>query len=190
MTAPPVNDRRVEEKLCRILAPLDRHLDRGSTLLAAALIVVVPGTFLCLWMPGLLDRYRSLGGAFAAAGVVIAVGFAWDALASRLALWRFEWAFPSGSGERDVAYRMLNEMQTPTRAEDRLRELLAHTAGDRVRRNRHQLPPSIDAAPAIDPVAPDRVPASDWAIPTRPGYYDYIPLEPKDAEDRPPLGQG
>jgi hypothetical protein len=133
-----------------------------------------------------------VGCGFIAFIVVIAIGFAWDALISRLTLWRFDSAFPVGTAERDLAVRMLSEMETPTRAEDRLRDLLAQVSGDRVQRSKQQrsaLPPA-DALPAIDPVPPEQLPRVEGEGPVGPGYYDYIPLEPKKAEDRPPLGQG
>jgi hypothetical protein len=88
---------------------------------------------------------------------------------------------------------MLAEMETPTQAEDRLREMLGRWSGLRVRRHRPKeaVLPDPDRVPAIDPTPPEQVPLSEGQpAPGRPGYYDYIPLEPKKAEDRPPLGKG
>lgn len=187
------DERHIEETLRTILGPLDRHLERGGALFMAAFLGAAPVTFLSLWLLTEVGGKKALGWAAAAVGVAILLGLAWDALVARLARWRFNAHFPAGTPTRETALRVLVEMETPSRAEHRLLELLTQTPARRIRRRPAGDPmPSRDAVPAIDPVPP-AVGSHEAAAPaSRSGYYDYIPLQPRaqNDEDRPPLQQG
>lgn len=175
-----LKENEVERALRDILEPLDRHLERGGTFLAAALLGVVPATFFSLWLGLNFSGIRAAGWAVVALGLVVALGVGWDALVAWLARWRFDRSFPFGSPQREVALRILDEMQTPTRAEERLRASLSRTQEGRVvRRRQEEALPPVDAVPAIDPVPPSGpMQAPPLPPPGKGGYYDYIPLEP------------
>jgi hypothetical protein len=183
MTAPSLDDRSIERQLRAVLEPLDRHLEWGGTLLAAALVGVVPATFLSLWLLSPLGAKQALGWSVAAFLVVLVVGIAWDTLAARLAAWRFNRKFPEGSLAREAAMVVLAEMESPSKAEERLRASLLRSSR-RVIRHRHgRGGPPADAVPAIDPAPPAR-PIRAPLLPPPPrrggGYHDYIPLEPPE----------
>jgi len=173
-TAP--DDRSVEEALRRILEPLDRHLDRVNRAFALALILVIPGVFLILWLyPGSQIQGRhALGWAIGAFVLVVLLGLGWDALVARLARRRFDRHFPHGSPARAAALRVLAEMETPNRAEEKLREALSSGSPDRIVRRRE--------AGAAGEAAPGPLNAPPAAGPRPGGYYDYIPLEPRTGE--------
>lgn len=172
MSASPGQDERsVEEALRQILEWLDRHLDYIHRAFALALILVIPGVFLILWLPNFeISGRRALGWAIGAFVLVVLVGIGWDALIARLARRRFDRAFPQGAAARAAALRVLPEMQTPNRAEEKLREALESASPDRIIRRREG---AADAPLGLDRAAP---PA---AGPRPGGYYDYIPLEPR-----------
>jgi hypothetical protein len=184
--APPQDDRLVEEKLRQILEPYDRHLDRLATIQSLALVVVVPATFLCLWLLMDMMAKHALGWAAVGFGTTVVLALGWDALVTRLACRRFDRYFPHDSPVRGVAVRILSEMQTPSRIEEKLREKVPSAAPARIVRHSHasgQSPgtsPAAPVPPALPPVTPD--PATGQ----RPGgYYDYIPLEPRTPEEPP-----
>jgi hypothetical protein len=183
---PGLNESSIERALRDILEPLDRHLERGNTFLAAALLGIVPTTFFVLWLIFDLSGKHALGWAALAFGVVIVLGVCWDAVVARLARWRFNSRFPFGSPEREAALRILDEMETPSKAEERLRSMLSRSSVHRVVRRRQEtaLPPA-DAVPAIDPVpptAPLKAPQTP-PPPGKGGYYDYIPLELRQRQE-------
>ncbi len=181
MYAPPtLDDRSIERTLRAILEPLDRHLEWGNTLLAAALVGVVPVLFLPLWLLSPLGAKLAAGWSLVAFFLVIVLGVTWDALVARLALWRFNRHFPEGTPARDAALAVLAEMESPSKAEERLRVGLQRPANRVVRRRRDTGPPPADAVPAIDPTPPANPIRAPLPVPPprQGGYYDYIPLEP------------
>lgn len=171
------DDRSVERALRQILEPLDRHLDHVNRAFALALILVIPGVFLGLWLyPGstIIGRH-ALGWAIGAFILVILLGIGWDALVARLARRRFDRHFPHDTPARTAALRVLTEMETPNRAEEKLREALSNASADRIVRRREGPPAEAPAA-----WAPDAPPEGrPLAGPGPGGYYDYIPLEPR-----------
>ncbi|MBY0228505.1 MAG: hypothetical protein K2W96_04415, partial [Gemmataceae bacterium] len=149
-----MEERSVEQGLRDILEPLDAHLDWANTLLAAALVGIVPAVFLLLWLVLEFSGKHALGWAAASFLAVVLAGIAWDWTLSRLARWRFDWRFPRGSTEREAALRMLAEMESPSKAEERLRDSLSRGSIRRVVRRPSPALPAADAVPAIDPVPP------------------------------------
>jgi hypothetical protein len=181
-----LDERPVEEALRQILDPLDRQLEYGRTLLAAALMLVVPALFLWLWLVKDELAIRALGWSGLGFGLLLVLGFGWELLMERVVRRRFERRFPAGSPARAVALRILAQMETPSKAEEKLRDLLAATSPDRIVRHRPpeapapllELPPEVPEPPPAPPASQDTNPA-----PRPGGYYDYIPLEPRSAED-------
>jgi hypothetical protein len=198
MSEPFVTDEKpVERALREILAPLDRQLARVTAFLPLGLVTIVPGVFFVFWLIIDLTGRRSLvlaGGAFCA---LVAIYLAWEIAVARMARWRFDHRFPSGTPQRSAALHMLFEMESPSKAEDKLRVALASSSADRIVRRR----PASDApvawtTPLNDDTTPQAAigngdtttqPAIGSTPTPRPGgYYDYIPLEPRHSDsDRP-----
>lgn len=183
MNEPLVTDEKpVERALREILEPLDRQLARVSAFLPLGLITIVPSVFFYFWLGLDQTGRRSLviaGGAFCA---LVAIYLAWEIVVARMARRRFDRRFPPGTAERSAALHMLFEMESPSKAEDKLRVALGSTSPDRIVRRR----PASEVPDAWTPEASQ--PAID-PHPTTPrggGYYDYIPLEPRPGDsDRP-----
>ena len=180
MNEPLVTDEMpVERALRAILEPLDRQLVRASALLPLGLLTIVPSVFFFFWLSLDYTGRRSLivsGGSFCA---LAAIYLAWEILVARLARRRFDRRFPPGTAERSAALHMLFEMESPSRAEDKLRAALGNSSPDRIVRRRpaNEIPAvwtQEEPQPATDP----------HPTPRAGGYYDYIPLEPRagDAE--------
>ena len=189
--SPEPDERPVEKALRELLDPLDRHLERGRTLLAGALVLVVPAAFLLLWLVWDMAGKFAAGWAVVALGVLVVLGLGWEMVMERLVRWRFDRRFPHGSVTRGVALRILSQMETPNKAEEKLRGVLSSTSPERIVRHRsgsadEQPLPLLELPPAQPepPVPPASTPPSTNKA-TRPGgYYDYIPLEPRPVEDR------
>lgn len=182
-----MDERSVEQGLRDILEPLDAHLDWASTLLAASLVGIVPAVFLLLWLVLEFSGKFALGWAAVAFLGVVLAGIVWDWMLSRMARWRFDYRFPRQSAEREAALRLLAEMESPTKAEERLRDSLSRGSIRRVVRKPAPALPPIDAVPAIDPVPPAVPPSRAGMKPLPPqqgGYADYIPLQPRTPEGR------
>ena len=180
MNEPLATDEKpVERALREILEPLDRQLARASAFLPLGLLTIVPSVFFFFWLGLDYTGRRSLivaGGSFCA---LAATYLAWEIVVARLARRRFDRRFPTGTVERSAALHMLFEMESPSRAEDKLRVALGNTSPDRIVRRRpaNEIPVTWtqeEPHPAIDP----------HPTPRAGGYYDYIPLEPRagDAE--------
>src|SRR5262245_48297459 len=103
------DDSPVEQALRELLAPLDRHLERGRTVLAAAL-VLAPGPFILLWLLSRIEAKTAAGWSVLAFGVLVLAGLAWESLMSRFIRWRFDRRFPDGSTARSAALRILNQI--------------------------------------------------------------------------------
>jgi hypothetical protein len=185
-TPPDSNERQIAHRLQAVLVPLDRQIDWGNTLLAAALVFAVPGTFLGLWLLTDTGAKRALGWSAGTFALVMVLGLLWDTLIARLALWRFDTAFPRTDPLRGWAMVYLNEVELATKAEERLRELLLRFNPPPPRR---LAPPMAtfrldgDAVPAIEPTPPQQVGVGTVWMGPRPGSaYDFIPLEPRSPQ--------
>ena len=178
----PITDEKpVEQGLREILDPLDRSLAQVTAFLPLGLVTIVPFVFFIFWLFFELTGRRSLvlaGGVFCA---LVAVYLTWEIAVARLARLRFDHRFPPGTPQRSTALHMLFEMETPSKAEDKLRVALASSSPDRIVRRRPPVTaevPALWTPPQLDETTP--VPLADPTPPPRPGgYYDYIPLEPR-----------
>ncbi len=188
--APGHDEALVEQALRDILDSLDRHLERGRTLLAGALVLVVPAAFLLLYLLAGVRAPVALGWGILALGGLVALGLGWEMLAERFVCWRFNRRFPEGSASRPIALRILGQMETPCRAEEKLREALSSGSPGRIVRHQPQLPGPAEVAPLLElppehPAPAPAAPAAPSPATPRPGgYYDYIPLEPRTGDDR------
>jgi len=183
--SPESNERQIYRRLQTILFLLDRQIEWGNTLLAGSLLVVVPGTFLGLWLVTEMGAKRALGWAVAIFALVLLLRFVWDVLISRLALWRFDRAFPALDPLRGWAILYLNEIELATPAEEHLRDLLLRRGDSPILRQAASpsvaaLTLGLDGTPAIEPKLPQHPlggashsPGSG-AVPLQP-----IPLEPR-----------
>jgi hypothetical protein len=158
--SPQSNERQIHLRLQAILSPLDRQLEWGNTLLAGSLLVVVPGTFLGLWLLSETGAKRALGWAVAIFALLLLLRFGWDAFISRLALWRFDRAFPPLDPLRGWAILYLNEVELATPAEEQLRDLLVRRGDASLVRPSASpsavLTLGLDETPAIEPKLPQR----------------------------------
>src|SRR3954465_2726834 len=100
------DDGPIEQALRELLAPLDRTLERGRTVLAAAL-VLAPAPFILLWLLSRLEAKHAAGWSVLAFGVLILAGLGWEMLMGRLARWLFDRRFPAGSPARAAALHLL-----------------------------------------------------------------------------------
>ena len=177
------DEKPVEQALREILEPLDRQIARVTTFLPLGLITLVPVVFFTFWLGLELSGRRSLvlaGGAFCA---LVAVYLAWEIIVARLARWRFDHRFPPGTPQRSIAMHILFEMESPSKAEDKLRVALATSSSDRIVRRRPVAPetPVVWSPSKFEEDTP--IPAVDLTpTPRAGGYYDYIPLEPRPRE--------
>jgi hypothetical protein len=192
MDTPTADDRPVEQALRELLAPLDRHLERGRSLLAAAL-VLAPAPFILLWLLSFIEAKHAAGWSVLAFVVLVLAGLGWELLMERLVRRRFERRFPADSSERDAALRILNEIETPTRIEEKLRDALSVSA-QRVARHPPEYAPSEQPQPLLE-LPPEQPPPRSEAPPaaasSKPGgYYDYIPLEPLGGDEAPEKREG
>jgi hypothetical protein len=172
----------VEQALRELLAPLDRHLERGRTVLAAAL-VLAPAPFILLWLLSVIEAKTAAGWSVLEFGVLVLAGLGWEALMGRFVRWRFDRRFPDGSEARSAALRILGQIETPNKVEEKLLDALgAAGQGFRRRPETEEPPPLLE----LPPQEPEARPAAPGPAPTaaRPGgYYDYIPLEPLGGEE-------
>lgn len=195
------DDLPVENALREILEPLDRQLARVSMFLPLALVTIVPAVFFILWLGFDMTGRRALVMSGGSCCALVAFYLTWEILVCRVALRRFDRCFPPGSAGRTAALKMLVEMVTPSRAEEKLRVALASSSPDRIIRQRPtEKPPAMDTVSLDAPGTPgeadtnvihlaERTPLLPGRRPG--GYYDYIPLEPRSAEqDRPTSGEG
>ena len=182
----PISDEKpVEQALRDILEPLDRQIARVTAFLPLALITLVPLVFFYFWLGLELTGRRSLvlaGGSFCA---LVAVYLAWEIVVARLARRRFDRCFPPGSPQRSTAMHMLFEMESPSKAEDKLRAALAGSSPDRIVRHRPAVPepPAAWLAPTLEDATPAHA-VDPTPKPRAGGYYDYIPLEPRPNESK------
>ena len=65
------DERPIEQALRELLAPLDRHLERGRTVLAAAL---VPAPFILLWLLSQIEAKHAAGWSVLTFGVLVLAG--------------------------------------------------------------------------------------------------------------------
>ncbi|MFQ3649727.1 MAG: hypothetical protein SNJ75_05290 [Gemmataceae bacterium] len=183
--SPESNERQLSLRLQPVLVPFDRQIEWGNTLLATAMVVAVPGTFLALWLLTDLGAKQSLGWSVGMFALVLLLSFLWDALITRLALWRFERAFPQSDPLRSWAIVYLQELDLATCAEERLRDLLMqrwpHAASQRLMRpSSGSLPLGLDAPPAIEPTPPQQIRiGSSWGDQGQEKAQELIPLEPR-----------
>lgn len=185
------DDREIEQALRAILDPLDRHLNLGNLALGFALVVIVPATFLILWLGELTNGKYAAGWAGGAFVIIVLLGVSWDSMVGWSARRHFNRLFPLGHPKRAVAFRMLNEMETPSKGEEKLRESLQAASPERIIRHHRDHPDKAieDGEKPIDAPSPASSVSSALPPPVPPhvrpgGYYDYIPLEPRVA---PPL---
>ena len=179
----PVTDEKpVEQGLREILDPLDRQLAQVTAFLPLGLVTIVPIVFFILWLFLDMTGRRSLvlsGGVFCA---LVAIYLTWEIAVARMARRRFDRRFPPGTPQRSTALHMLFEMETPSKAEDKLRVALASSSPDRIVRRRP--PEGTDSSvnwnpPQLDEEAPPPSTIDPTPTPRPGGYYDYIPLEPR-----------
>jgi hypothetical protein len=194
------DERPVEQALRELLAPLDRHLERGRTVLAAALMLA-PAPFILLWLLSQIEAKHAAGWSVLAFGVLVLAGLGWEWLMSRVVLWRFNRRFGEGTPARAVALRLLEGIESPNKVEEKLRDALG--AGNKVI-VRTLLPPGgggaseppvplLELPPQQSPEHPAAATTTEASLPPPPaaaarpgGYYDYIPLEPlTGAEEKP-----
>src|SRR5262249_26714906 len=152
------DERKVEEALRAILDPLDRHLTRGSFVLGLALALLAPATFLILWVGQFTDGRLALACAAGVFALVVVAGFAYDGFVAWLARRRFDRWSPLGSDDRAVALPTLVERETPSKGEERLRQVPQATSPERIIRPRPQPPepagPPPENAPPPPPARP------------------------------------
>jgi hypothetical protein len=189
-----VNEAEVERAVREILAPLDRGIEWLNNLMAGLwFCVVTPGvTILLMWQFGFSVWGAMSCGFFGGLIGLVVIFMNLEGILARRALRHFERRFPEGSPERPVARTILDEMETPSKAEQKLRELLqAATPAERIVRHRradpeagvdaalNQVPPATSAASAASPPTP--APPPIMPKPAAGGIYDYIPLKPREA---------
>jgi hypothetical protein len=195
----------IERDLREILSRLDRALHRANAALGWTVVLGGLGTFFLQWVA----RDQSFKTSFASgAGLCVLAAFLGSCVDEAM-VWRgrsrFNTRFPPDSPDRTRALAMLDEMESPNKAEVKLRESLLGSDPSRIVRRRTGPAPEqqIDAAlaglaggqspasaavttqPAAAPVSPAPAPVSSPATSVpgqRPGgYYDYVPLElPRD----------
>ena len=185
MNEPPITDEKpVEQALREILEPLDRQLARVSAFLPLCLVTIVPLVFFGFWLGLEMTGRRSIVLAGGALCALVAVYLTYEIASARLARWRFDHRFPPGTPQRSTAMHMLFEMESPSKAEDKLRVALASSSPDRIVRRRPSdnidtpvawTPPSLEQMSEGTIVDPHPTPRSG-------GYYDYIPLEPRPTD--------
>lgn len=177
------DDREIEKGLRTILDPLDRYLNLGNFALGFALVVIVPTTFLTLWLSEVTSGKYAAGWAGGAFVIVVIFGVSWDTLIAWRARLQFDRRFPAGHPTRAQALLILNEMETPSKGEERLRESLQAASPERIIRHRRGIAEQ-ELEEGLNPPEPPR-PVSPPPIATPParpgGYYDYIPLEPRSS---------
>ncbi len=192
-----LDERPVEEALRKILEPLDRQLARAAMLVPLALVTVVPIVFFTLWLYHDWTGRRALITAGGACCALAALYMSWEIVAARVARWRFDRRFPPGTPARALALRILYEMETPSKAEEKLRVALASSSPDRIVRHRRGVEspstvvagPSTIATPGPEPSPPATVQVQPGSAagadpgPRPGGYYDYIPLEPRSGDN-------
>ncbi len=187
-----LDERRVEEVLREILDSLDRQLTWAVALMPLVILTIVPVVFFLLWHT---YDWRFVRAAPTSAGLccAFAAGYLiWVMLASRLARWRFDHRFPAGTHARALALRILAEMESPSKAEQRLLQALAGSSPDRIIRHRRidsdtepaetllGGPSTVVSEPPKGQVQIGGPSGFESQQPSRPGgYYDYIPLEPR-----------
>lgn len=174
------DERSVETTLRNILESLDAQLAWMTMVFPLALVTIVPLVFFLLWLVVDETVRHSLVKAGGVCCALVALYLTWELIASRLARYRFDSRFPPGSPDRAVALRILAEMETPSKAEETLRVALASSSPDRIVRHRREKDDAPDAPPVQGGAA--------GAAPRPGGYYDYIPLEPRPADDSLPGG--
>lgn len=176
-----LDERPVEEALRTILDALDRQLARAAMLFPLTLLTLLPLVFFGFWLGLDWTARRSVvlaGGA----GCALLVGhLTWEMLVTRWALWRFERQFPAYSPSRMLALRILGELETPSRAEEKLRLMLSSFSLDRIVRHRREGEASPLETP---PPVTETTPPAEMA-PRPGGYYDYMPLEPRPDSSSP-----
>jgi hypothetical protein len=179
----------ISNRLFRLLSPFDRLMERGSTLLAAALVAVIPATFLTLWLILDTGAKRAFGWSAGLFGLVVLSGILWDALVARLLLWRFNREFPPSDPTRTEAIRLLSTNRLTTRAEERLLDMIrprTYLHRESTTTSDTSSYPPI-SGPAIEPVPPAQIQTPVlWIGPQNKDTYSYIPLEPKTPPRDPP----
>ena len=184
MSDPLATDEKpIEQALREILEPLDRQLARVTAFLPLGLVTIVPLVFFFFWIGLDYTGRRSIvlaGGVFCG---LVATYLTWEIVVARMARRRFDCRFPPGTPARSTALHMLFEMESPSKAEDKLRVALAGSSPDRIVRRR---PAAGDTSvnwtsTTLDDMTspPDVEPHS---TPRAGGYYDYIPLEPRPSD--------
>lgn len=187
------DERTVETALREILEPLDRQLARVTMFFPLALVTIVPTVFFILWLGYDFTGRRALVMSGGVCCSLVALYLSWEILASRLALRRFDRRFPPTTPARAIALGILTEMETPSKAEEKLRTALASISPDRIVRHRREPQDHTDTLPigsiSTDPptikVGPSPQPSEEADDSGRRpgGYYDYIPLEPRPRDE-------
>jgi hypothetical protein len=194
-----VDEAKVEAGIREILGPLDRILGQVSGIQNLLMLLSGPALFFVLWLLFDFRWWSALLLGFG--GLVVFGGVAdwWNGQLARRALPHFDRRFPPDSPERAVAERILGEMESPNKAEQKLLEALNKMSSGRIIRRR-QAPPAeqqVDAAlqqlnnpagglPPAPPVQrdPPSAKGDSRARQGQGGYYDYIPLDIPATDDK------
>ena len=189
MNEPPIADEKpVEQALREILEPLDRQLARVSAFLPLCLVTIVPLVFFGFWLGLEMTGRRSIVLAGGVLCALVATYLTYEIVSARLARWRFDQRFPPGTPQRATAMHMLFEMESPSKAEDKLRVALASSSPDRIVRRRPadtNEPPPVWSPPTIETISDGTI-VDPHLTPKPGGYYDYIPLEPRHTDSERP----
>jgi hypothetical protein len=190
------DEEQVEQVLRSIVGPLNRRLTRIYMLIGALAVIGLPLTVALLgqvwsWWTAAL---AGVGGAFL---VVATFGLALETWASRRAAREFNGHFPVGGARRALAVKILAQLRTRTKAEDRLQAALTALSPEEWVFRVKPVDPDLDleaglaalgemSLPPATPAEPSAVKDRESPVRRSGGAYGYIPLEPRDGREPAP----
>jgi hypothetical protein len=193
----PLTEQQIEFRLRTLLGVLNRRLNRLYLILGVSWVFAASVTSAALaegrswaWWTAIL------GGAGGSAAVLAFVGAGIEAGLGWLSAWAFNKSFAPGTPERALALKMLAEMRTFRRKAEAALSAAIESVSPADAVVRSKVDPggevqaalaSLDGSPPA-PAQPLPSATSEPALPVRRsgGSYDYIPLEPRGAEDHSP----